>query len=652
MLLRVEFEEGAEEHAQDKETAKVWVVELCYGLLLRKLSVDPEQPAAFIYVQVPMSVQLKASDRGTGESVRNVLLATSHIEGLDLDKLTQTFTHVLRLSETDECGANIRGERLLSSARQHTFKLLHTLCSAHKVHAAARKPMSLLMFTPLVSGMINTLKVLWERKHLQTFHKSLLADISTRLRYTRCDSLPNVTRGAAEFKADVVRLFCPSSKRPRVRARVRYLQEMMNGDWRQVSHIDHYCVGSCCHDRDDCVRKVQKHILRVAKQLRAYMVCRDNWGAWPEHLHLFGVLGLLHGILRNALSRVLVVPTPAQPAPMEQVADPATEVLDQFEAQRRERAQCLRASSDWLASDWEKSLWLFRQSLDPQVHLMAALLHHDSEEHAVSDLHSWLTSGKRCYNILHLHDGTDTNQMLHYAMLGVQANKLGHGFLAETEEVRTKVLISFMKPAAIVWQLVVLRLNAMPYKLFELLSEPTITKATELLATPQCMQDPVCAHMFQTYTTPEQLISQHCLQTLAGAAAFIRGTTFSTERKHANNRRRAFGRVHTHVMDLATVGLPHAAGATCRYIPVESSSAQTNKRKAVKSPKTQCKRRKWSAWNAFLARKARDGQPCLEQKFAGLKDLQARFHALSAEERMAYQGYANAGLCTSKPVNP
>ena len=163
LQLKVAFNFGE----SDKELAKLFAVQYDYSLLLRERSAaEAPQPSDYIFIHVPLSIQLRASEREDGEAIRKVLLSTAL--GLD-DVHTEMFQHVLRLAESDEAGSNLRGERLLHEARGGRVDVLHTLCAAHKAHSGATRTMALSIHAPMFSAMINLCKVMWDRKVLQRF---------------------------------------------------------------------------------------------------------------------------------------------------------------------------------------------------------------------------------------------------------------------------------------------------------------------------------------------------------------------------------------------------------------------------------------------------------------------------------------------------
>ena len=91
-------------------------------------------------------------------------------------------------------------------------------------------------------------------------------------------------------------------------------------------------------------------------------------------------------------------------------------------------------------------------------------------------------------------------------------------------------------------------------------------------AHPLVSWEPFSARFLATYNTVQLLQSEECKQALLAAAAVIRGSTFSTERVHSQNSRKAAHRVQTAQMDVATLALHHAA--QCEFSLVEAKGAK------------------------------------------------------------------------------
>ena len=287
----------------EEEVAKLFVLRLSYACLLRKLPAhDPQAKGQFLFVHLPSSVALRCAERETGENLANILLSTSLLPSTFDSK---SFQNCWRLCETDEAASNGRGERLYSAARPRgqSMTVLHTFCAAHKVHTSATKTMELSHFAPLLSGMVHVLKVCWDRRILQAFYTALHQHVVKNLQWTPKDVV-KLTLGATQYKDAILEHFAPPVKKRRLRALTFHVaSSLLNADWRS-SQLQHFCVG-CCQSKEECITKVSKSLVQLARGLRVSMLCKNNWSDWPKHMMWFGLLSHLHGLLRPVLLQTL-----------------------------------------------------------------------------------------------------------------------------------------------------------------------------------------------------------------------------------------------------------------------------------------------------------------------------------------------------------
>ena len=113
------------------------------------------------------------------------------------------------------------------------------------------------------------------------------------------------------------------------------------------------------------------------------------------------------------------------------------------------------------------------------------------------------------------------------------------------------------------------RCAGFPYRLFSLLLPEyrTHDHAAELLAAPPCMLDDMSRQLLHHFNAPASLCTdQDLLQLLAASAMAAQTTTFSTERLHSGNARRARARTHTNLPPIEAVSLPHAAACTPSFL--------------------------------------------------------------------------------------
>ena len=656
LTLRIRFPGDASE----KERAKVFVVELEYAFLLRRtncLAALPKQD--FLLVHIPCSVQIRASENETGENIRNVLLSTSLLPDSEAVHL---FRSTIRLAESDEAGANLRAERLLSDARHNAFSCLSTQCSAHKVHAAAKKVMTLAIYGDLCSGVINSLKVLWDRRFMKALKEQLRAHIRSNLVIRHRASVV-LSRAAETFRAEALELYAPGPDEPRLRALALYIAgSLLNGDW-QRTNLQHICVGpQCCSSPEETMSKIERHILKLARGLKRSMFSRDNWSDWPAQLRFFGFFGSMHAMLRGPFLRALqpgredaeghINQNRALADRVENGAAGPVDNLDPVEVERTLRAQSLLKCCKWLETEWEKTLWIMRLCLRPQVRLMQVILKQDSQQHLAASLCMQMDRGQRPHNILALHRGQDTWQMLRDSLRLLQSMELW-AHLPQTEELYSHVIMSMTRAAAVVWQQIILRMAQFPYKLFRLLEGGTQQElqqvAADILATPRCQLDDFTESFLHSYNTVDLILSPESIEIVSAIASLIRGSTFSTERLHSCNRRRAFGRVQTTTLDAQTLALPHSGQAIPKWMTVkkkqkckrtlgrppkrprdgaQADQAEPNKRRGGGGP-----------WRAFLHMKA-SGRQLTPDVVAALS---AEYANLSEEEYQPYLALGQAG---------
>ena len=535
-----------------KQRAKLFAVQQEYGILLRQTNVDAALPRdAYLFLRVPQSIQLRAGDRTSSETRCEIISHTSSMP----DQLPTMFSHAWRLAETDEAKSNLKAERVLAETREG-LKLLHVPCTAHKIHTAARKTMDLPQVSGLLSGIVHTLKSLWDEKALKAWRLAVKEAVDRQL--VILDSETGLSMGALQYRNNVLDMFGPSKAHPRQHAIVKHISEqLLNGDWRKAGLLEHRCSG-CCAGRADAVQKIREALWRCMRGLKRAMLSKDNWREWPHPLQLFGLFGRLHSflgpVLMHAFSR-----SPAEAELEVEGVEVDEENLEVWELQRRDASKSLRKAMAFLETGWEQQLYLFRGCIDPQVKLMASSLHMDSDQHEVSEAHKLLTEGRHGFNIVALSEGTHTHEMLRASLSQLTSTTLWE--MPSTEALRSDMLLLCCRPAAYVWQSLVVRMECLPFKLFSLLTRCTPEFAQELLDTPHCQTDSFSASFLQMYDTPQALLGEEAKQVLNAAASLLRATKFSTERVHSRNRRRAHLRVQTVRMDVSTLALPHAAEA-------------------------------------------------------------------------------------------
>ena len=207
--------------------------------------------------------------------------------------LSETFKgNIYRIAESDEDGANVKAERLVSGQRAANWQqgsLLHCFCAAHEAHAACQKTRA---DSEAVSGMINVYKVLEDVTTMNAVRRYMIDNIPQRLRIIRgSECLPE----AKTFRQTMLRFFMPASSRGRLRAQVEEVCSLCNGDWREQRVLIHHCQVGCCNP-EATVRKFQGLLPKTLLGLLRGMFSRDNWTRWPEQMLVFAWGFFLHSL--------------------------------------------------------------------------------------------------------------------------------------------------------------------------------------------------------------------------------------------------------------------------------------------------------------------------------------------------------------------
>ena len=252
--------------------------------------------------------------------------------------------------------------------------------------------------------------------------------------------------GAKRLRNNVLSMFCPSAQQPKAHSLVMQLAELLNGDWRETHQWQHRCSG-CCASRAETRTKVERCLMKIVRAMKPNMLAKGNWQYWPRQLNMFGLLGWCHKMLGEALRKALA------PLANPQRGDgpAAIENLDRWELLRIEAAKSLKKSLEFLNTEWELKLFVFRGCLGPQIDLMATTLQMDSTEHQLSEMHNYLTAGKREWNIVALQQGVHTHAMLQASVRRFASTSFWP--MASTEEFRSDLLVLTCRPAAFVWQM-------------------------------------------------------------------------------------------------------------------------------------------------------------------------------------------------------
>ena len=193
-----------------------------------------------------------------------------------------------------------------------------------------------------------------------------------------------------------------------------------------------------------------------------------------------------------------------------------------------------------------------------------------------------------------------------------------------------------------------------PYRLFELLGEHNAAleeAALALTQTPSCMRDRFAKHFLAAYPSVPDLMGAEARVLLLCLARQVTGTTYSTERLHSRNLRRAKGRASTQRINIKDLALPHVAFAGPRYChkSVQSSRSSNRpgrpKRKSadpdpqLHRPSKKKRTGGGGAWRAYvhLNLGGRQITPAVSM------ELGAGYRNLTQEQRQHYEDIGRAG---------
>ena len=128
--------------------------------------------------------------------------------------------------------------------------------------------------------------------------------------------------------------------------------------------------------------------------------------------------------------------------------------------------------------------------------------------------------------------------------------------LEPTELTSTDIFRLCLRPAAVVFELLLTRHKGFPFCLFHILENTDAAPALLEKATlDPCLLDEMSSSILSTYNKAELLESENCHQELSCLALHIMGNTWEIESAHAKHRRRVKGAPQTHVPSVADVAL-------------------------------------------------------------------------------------------------
>eukprot|EP00971_Amphidinium_carterae_P352175 6492463-Amphidinium_carterae.1 len=475
-----------------KESVKMFVVEHQWAVVLE--FVEPDGRLTYMTLRGLFSPCVRAGSSTSGEGVHAVLKTTHQVPARII---SETFTNVVRLTETDEAGGNTRCERMILEDRGDKWSTLHCVCLAHKLHACCTR--SWVMTPSLITGIIQTGLYISEAGSGRKLRSAARRVVKSKLVRIVCGCQCDAS---IEFRTQMTDFYEPTHSHPKRLALYRLVVSLLNGDWRRTDRIEHYCSESCCTSTEESVEKVGDLLGKLLCTMRCGVMSKANWHSWIESVHYFGFGAAAHNVLslvfndafghvadrtdgatqrKNTLLAIQSAVDDAEAglevelhafAGGEQHGPEVvtTDSLgDELHKQRQERLKTEQAALHFMSKRHHADLYLLASSLHGEVSAMRALLHATSGESELQRWHvrqtgigddrppivKWL-----CGDFLRswFDDLRDSFGQLHSTLLA-----------PHTEIFRTDVLRLFFRPAAVAAQLIIPRLHSYPGKVFQLL---------------------------------------------------------------------------------------------------------------------------------------------------------------------------------------
>ena len=182
-----------------------------------------------LQIEGSFAPKVKVAQSATGESIAKVIEETLAVPGVAISAKMP----IWRLLETDECAANLRGEKILAAQKGHPPKM-HIICSGHKCHQVASKTWE--FFNPLHSAVVKTLVFLRSAGIFPRFLQTIMNEMDS-LVVISTDSLD---ADALRYRDIVLSHFIPRA-RDSLRAHTicQVLSEnLLSGDWRVPGRLE------------------------------------------------------------------------------------------------------------------------------------------------------------------------------------------------------------------------------------------------------------------------------------------------------------------------------------------------------------------------------------------------------------------------------
>ena len=669
MLLRVKYAGSA---SADTETTKVFVLENAWSALFQHTDTGK-----YLQLQGSFSPMLRCSNQSTTAVTLDILNTTYE----PATSVVKHFKVYLRLAETDANRANLRVERAVvknandklaqEGAEETTsMTLLHVLCCAHKIHTAAQRCWEL--DQQMVSGLTRVLLLLGSAGAMRKISLALERVVRERLDIKPLQALDE---DAVAYRNQMMTWMQLPASQPKKRATLEAVaKHILNGDWRQP-RLQHLCSGQyCCISHATAVAKVRLGAEKVLRALRTNLFAKNDWKSWASSWRVIVMGTAIHNLLPHVFLEVFENHSHEGGEDAEEAHEQGPDNDQHFDenlqgagnqaedllggddhtffhhdheraVSRQQHRLRLKSALSFMRepSSWFSKLLVMRISLQPQIDLMAKILHTSSIAYKHEQLSQYSRGEVVTTMLEEAVQGTlVTPALTLWADILVSKILWPQLNMPETEAFRATVLRFGARPSSLVWSKIQWPFQHLPWKIFTLLQRPTEALCQELLRLPACMRDHFTCQILEKYSSVALLQSDELKQVLASVACMTSLSTFHTECLHSRNLRRARKRVSVQRASLGNAGpgylrevvmpakeerAPQKRGRPPKRPPAasqqeESSTGKGTKRDAAGKPRAA------GAWKVFL-----------QQRMTGswtmndMRRWQAEYNSMSQEEK-------------------
>ena len=630
----------------DVQKARVWAVENTFALLLQHAQFEGreehQRPSGYLLVIARSSPAIRATQTAVGESIHKMLTScTAHLNDLS------GYPFKVRVSETDEAGANSRAEAMIQ-AEHPDWSHMWCTCLAHKIHTSAKKVWNLV--PDLITGLKNTCLVLRGPGSMAAMRDHAKQLLNESFVFKRAHPNQALSRHAAAFKTKMKDTFSPSPAFPRKAAVVEVLCELLNADWQEEA-ITHVCAG-CCQDAEEAKQKVTAAFLKFVTILRPPLMNTDNWEEWHHSLHLFGLGFAMHKIVPQVYARAFGRRQPDQDnEAVEPLAggidfgDAVPVGIDEVAVQRERLARIHRLGRQFMGSYYLHDLYLMKTALQPEIDLMKFALSQCGSKWELQQFQNVTSLGWRRYRLGVWHRAQELDACIWKTITNTRSVDTWSHML-EIEENRTMIWRMNLRLGACLFALVRVRVKSAPYPLWSLLTADSDDEksfwARHISLTPACQRDKLTTDFCNAFPSLEEKLSEKALQILAAIGLLVATTTYSTERLHSKNSRAGLQRIQTHAADVASLAENHMG-----YVgPAWAAAARKDGFKHIakeeaepQEPPPKRRRGGGGAWRAFTHHHLAGRRFVSED----MTELKRRYWALSEPERARWKEIGRSG---------